>query len=54
MTGAQRHFAMAEILAYLAYYEIRGALERVRRPDGVFVWQGATQAALDTEKEVTR
>ena len=54
LTGAQRHFAMAEILAYLAYHEIRGALERVRRPDGVFLWQAATEAALDTEKEVRR
>jgi glyoxylase-like metal-dependent hydrolase (beta-lactamase superfamily II) len=38
LTGAQRHFAMAEILAYLAYHEARGALRRTRRPDGVFLW----------------
>lgn len=38
LTGAQRHFAMAEILAYLAYHEVRGALRRTRRPDGVFLW----------------
>jgi glyoxylase-like metal-dependent hydrolase (beta-lactamase superfamily II) len=38
-TGVQRHFAMAEVLAYLAYHEVRGVLERVRRPDGVFVWR---------------
>jgi glyoxylase-like metal-dependent hydrolase (beta-lactamase superfamily II) len=41
MTAAQRHFAMAEILAYLAHHEVRGALERYRRPDGVFVWRSA-------------
>ena len=28
-TGAQRHFAMAEILADLAFHEVRGALERM-------------------------
>jgi hypothetical protein len=39
MTGAQRHFAMAEILADLAYFEVRDVLVRTRRPDGVFVWQ---------------
>jgi glyoxylase-like metal-dependent hydrolase (beta-lactamase superfamily II) len=37
-TGAQRHFAMAETLAYLAYLEIRGVVRRTRRPDGVFLW----------------
>jgi len=39
LTGAQRHFAMAEILADLAFHEVRGNLERVRRPDGTFVWR---------------
>jgi glyoxylase-like metal-dependent hydrolase (beta-lactamase superfamily II) len=39
MTAAQRHFAMAEILAYLAHHEVRGVLARGRRPDGVFVWR---------------
>ena len=39
MTGAQRHFAVAEILADLAHHEVRGVLERNRRPDGVFVWR---------------
>jgi hypothetical protein len=38
LTGAQRHFVMAELLAALAYHEVRGVLERHRRPDGVFVW----------------
>jgi glyoxylase-like metal-dependent hydrolase (beta-lactamase superfamily II) len=38
-TGAQRHFAMAEILAYLAHHEVRGVLRRDRRPDGVYVWR---------------
>jgi|1186.fasta_scaffold40093_1 glyoxylase-like metal-dependent hydrolase (beta-lactamase superfamily II) len=37
-TGAQRHFVIAEILAYLAYHETRGILRRTRRPDGVFLW----------------
>jgi len=44
LTGAQRHFAMAELLAYLAYHEVRGELERVRRPDGVFVWRPVADA----------
>jgi glyoxylase-like metal-dependent hydrolase (beta-lactamase superfamily II) len=39
LTGAQRHFAMAEILADLAYHEARGVLHRRRRPDGVFEWR---------------
>jgi len=51
-TGAQRHFAMAEILAYLAYHEIRSVLERVRRPDGVFVWRAGSDQ--HTDQEVTR
>ena len=38
MTGAQRHFVTAEILAYLAYHEARRVLRRTRRPDGVFLW----------------
>lgn len=38
-TGVQRHFVMAEILAYLAHHEARGVLRRDRRPDGVFVWR---------------
>ncbi|WP_214370563.1 MBL fold metallo-hydrolase [Pseudonocardia sp. H11422] len=41
LTGPQRHFAMAEILAYLAFHEVRGVLSRARRPDGVFVWRPA-------------
>jgi glyoxylase-like metal-dependent hydrolase (beta-lactamase superfamily II) len=39
--GAQRHFVMAELLADLAYHEVREALQRNRRPDGVFVWSAA-------------
>jgi glyoxylase-like metal-dependent hydrolase (beta-lactamase superfamily II) len=38
LTGSQRHFVTAEILAYLAYYEARRVLRRTRRPDGVFLW----------------
>jgi glyoxylase-like metal-dependent hydrolase (beta-lactamase superfamily II) len=45
LSGAQLHFAMAEILAYLAFHEVRGALERGRRPDGVFEWRPATPPA---------
>jgi glyoxylase-like metal-dependent hydrolase (beta-lactamase superfamily II) len=39
VSGAQRHFAMAEILAFLAHHEVRGVLRRGRRPDGVYVWR---------------
>ena len=41
LTGGQRHFVMAELLADLAYHEVRGTLQRNRRPDGVFVWGAA-------------
>jgi glyoxylase-like metal-dependent hydrolase (beta-lactamase superfamily II) len=41
LSGAQRHFVMAELLADLAYHEVREALQRNRRPDGVFVWSAA-------------
>ena len=41
LTGAQRHFVMAEILADLAYHEVRDTLARNRRADGVFVWSAA-------------
>jgi len=47
LTGAQRHFALAEILAYLAFHEVRGAAARTRRPDGVFVWS----TDIDEERE---
>ena len=47
LTGSQRHFAMAEILAYLAYHEVRSTAARTRRPDGVFVW-AATGTAEPT------
>ena len=38
LSGSQRHFVTAEILAYLAYHETRQVLRRARRPDGVFLW----------------
>jgi hypothetical protein len=38
LTGAQRHFVTAEILAYLAYHEARRVVRRTRRPDGIFLW----------------
>jgi glyoxylase-like metal-dependent hydrolase (beta-lactamase superfamily II) len=40
--GPGRHFVMAEILANLAFHEVRGDLARARRPDGIFVWRAAT------------
>jgi glyoxylase-like metal-dependent hydrolase (beta-lactamase superfamily II) len=40
-SAAQRHFAMAEILAFLAHHEVRGVLRRDRRPDGVYLWRAA-------------
>jgi glyoxylase-like metal-dependent hydrolase (beta-lactamase superfamily II) len=46
LTGSQRHFVTAEILAYLAYHEARRALVRRRRPDGVFIW------SMDEQPEV--
>jgi hypothetical protein len=46
LSGAQRHFVIAEILAYLAYHEARRVLRRTRRPDGVFLW------SVDEEPEV--
>ena len=39
LKGAQLHFVMAEILAYLAYLEVRGQAERVRASEGIFVWR---------------
>jgi glyoxylase-like metal-dependent hydrolase (beta-lactamase superfamily II) len=39
LMGAQLHFVMAEILAYLAYLEVRGQAGRVRRSDGTFMWR---------------
>jgi len=45
LTSSQLHFAMAEMLAYLAYHKVRGRAARVRRqPDGVFVWQAVQNA----------
>ncbi len=38
LTNSQMHFAMAEILAYLTYHEVRRQAERARWPDGVFGW----------------
>jgi glyoxylase-like metal-dependent hydrolase (beta-lactamase superfamily II) len=47
LTGSQRHFVTAEILAYLAYHEARSSVRRTRRPDGVFLW------STDERPEVT-
>jgi glyoxylase-like metal-dependent hydrolase (beta-lactamase superfamily II) len=38
LKGAQLHFVMAEILAYLAYLEVRGQARRVRASEGIFTW----------------
>lgn len=47
LTGAQRHFAMAEILADLAFHEVRGTAHRHRRDDGVFVWNAGPDQEAD-------
>jgi glyoxylase-like metal-dependent hydrolase (beta-lactamase superfamily II) len=44
LTGAQTHFAVAEVLAYLAYWEMRGMAYRERGLDDVFVWRAVTTA----------
>jgi glyoxylase-like metal-dependent hydrolase (beta-lactamase superfamily II) len=38
-TSSRLHFAMAEVLAYLAYFEVRGQARRVRDHAGVYVWR---------------
>ena len=38
LSGSAQHFAMAEVLAFLAYYDVRGLAQRVRGSDGVFRW----------------
>jgi glyoxylase-like metal-dependent hydrolase (beta-lactamase superfamily II) len=38
-TSARLHFAMAEVLAYLAYAEVRGLARRVRDGGDVYVWK---------------
>ncbi len=38
LSGSAQHFAMAEVLAFLAYYDVRGQAQRLRGPDGVFRW----------------
>jgi len=38
LSGSAQHFAMAEVLAMLAYYDVRGQARRLRGPDGVFRW----------------
>jgi glyoxylase-like metal-dependent hydrolase (beta-lactamase superfamily II) len=41
--GTQLHYVMAELLAYLAYLEVRDQAERVRDLSGVFVWRTTEQ-----------
>ena len=38
LSGSAQHFAMAEVLAFLAYYDVRGQAHRLRGPDGAFRW----------------
>ena len=38
LNGSAQHFAMAEVLAFLAYYDVRRQAQRLRGPDGVFRW----------------
>jgi glyoxylase-like metal-dependent hydrolase (beta-lactamase superfamily II) len=42
LTGPQTHFAVAEVLAYLAYWEMRGFAYRERGADDVFIWRALT------------
>jgi glyoxylase-like metal-dependent hydrolase (beta-lactamase superfamily II) len=44
LTSAQLHFAMAEVLAYLAYLEARAEAHRLVRPDGGFLWRGGPRS----------
>lgn len=37
--GTRLHFAMAEVLAYLAYFEVRGEAERHRDRAGIYRWR---------------
>ena len=38
-TGSRLHFAVAEVLAYLAYFEVRGKARRERDPAGIYHWR---------------
>lgn len=38
-TGSRLHFAVAEVLAYLAYFEVRGKARRQRDRSGVYRWR---------------
>jgi glyoxylase-like metal-dependent hydrolase (beta-lactamase superfamily II) len=42
LTGSQIHFAVAEVLAYLAYWEMRGMAYRERGAEDVFLWRAVT------------
>jgi glyoxylase-like metal-dependent hydrolase (beta-lactamase superfamily II) len=42
LTGAQTHFAVAEVLAFLAYWEMRGIAYRERGPEDVYIWRAVT------------
>ena len=45
LTSSQLHFAMAEVLAYLAYLEARGLAHRLPRPGGGFLWRAGARSA---------
>jgi glyoxylase-like metal-dependent hydrolase (beta-lactamase superfamily II) len=38
--GSRMHMAMAEVLAYLAYFEVRGEAQRRRDRAGIYRWRG--------------
>jgi hypothetical protein len=44
LAGSQMHFAVAEVLAYLAYWEMRGIAYRERGADDVFIWRAVSTA----------
>lgn len=48
LSGNAQHFAMAEVLAFLAYYDVRGQAQRLRGPNGVFRWHPVRESEGDS------
>jgi hypothetical protein len=48
MLHFQRHFALSETLAHIAYLRHRGVVERRVRPDGVYEWYATGESAEPT------
>ena len=44
--GHQRHLALSETLAHIAYLRWSGLVERRTRPDGVYEWHSTSSAGL--------